>query len=719
VGWDLRTDPGADLARPLDPLKDAHRGGAGAQVAEPEQAPRARPTTALVALLVAAAGTLLLMRAFQGVPPAPSGGAAVNGGIAYGSGKDSDVYLTDAGQSTTTLVVQRHAAGHVGGVATAWSPDGTRVAFTDWTSRDTRHLYVMSADATDLVELSAGLIDANSPAWSTDGTKIAFTGVDSDHGYEIYVVGADGTGRSRLTDEADNGVDGAHMPAWSPDGTQIAYSANRYHEASQTESQAIFTMAANGSDQVQVTDGSAIDEAPMWSPDGTKIAFSRKIDGNSEVFVANVDGTGVLNVSNHPALDWATSWSPDGTNIVLVSNRAGDFDIYITGESLTRLTDHPSDDHSPVWSPDGTRIAFASTRAGSLDIYAMNMDGTDVTRMTDSPPDEHSPAWLPLTETVTPAVSPRVTATIAVGSFPRDIAVGAGAIWVSVNDFSEDGPETHAVVRVDPSTNEIVATVPVGTVGNVAIGSDAVWTIDSIDRPQDSVIRIDPATNQVIETIPIGPNAFDIAVDGSSVWVTRDLDGRGRSGEVIRIDPATNEVVARIPVDGRIRDVVVGEGGVWVVDSTSTLRRGPALVHIDPETNEVVATIPGLASLNVATGGGLVWIQGWLSTIDPSVGTGSEDRPVVLRIDPATGQFVGDPIPMAFFHPFAVWEGSIWFVGEDGAVARLDSTTLDVDRSVDVAPVAQDSTVHAAIDINNGTIWVANYQDAITRIDLR
>jgi DNA-binding beta-propeller fold protein YncE len=155
------------------------------------------------------------------------------------------------------------------------------------------------------------------------------------------------------------------------------------------------------------------------------------------------------------------------------------------------------------------------------------------------------------------------------------------------------------------------------------------------------------------------------------------------------------------------------------VDSTSTLRRGPSLIHIDPQANEVVAAIPGLAGLNVTTGDGHVWIQSWLSTIDPSVGTGSGDYPVVLHIDPATDQFVGDPIRMAFFYPFAVWEGGIWFVGEESAVARLNTATLEVDHSVVVDPVAQDSTVHAALDTSTGTIWVANYQEAITRIDLR
>jgi hypothetical protein len=316
----------------------------------------------------------------------------------------------------------------------------------------------------------------------------------------------------------------------------------------------------------------------------------------------------------------------------------------------------------------------------------------------------------------TSELSPRVTATIPVGSFPRDVAVGAGAVWVSVNDFTEGEPETHSVVRIDPVTNQIVATIPVATAGNLDVGSDALWTIDSVDEPQDTVVRIDPATNEVVGTIPVGPYAFDVAADMSGVWVTRDIDGR--SGEVIRIDPATNEVVARIPVVGRIRDVVVGEGGIWVVDSTSTLRRGSSLIHIDPQANDVVATISELASLNVTTGAGLVWIHGWLSAIDPAVGTGSGDRPVVLRIDPATDQFVGEPVLMDFFYPFASWGGGIWFMGEEAVVSRMNTDTLEVDHSIVVDPAAQDSTVHAALDSSTGTIWIASYEDTITRVDL-
>jgi Tol biopolymer transport system component len=334
----------------------------------------------------------------------------------------------------------------------------------------------MNADGTGLVELSAGLVDADSPAWSPDGSQIAFTGVDSEHGYEIYVVEADGTRRSRLTDEADNGVDGAHMPTWSPDGARIAYSANRYDEASQTETQAVFTMGTDGSGRVQVTDGSEIDEGPVWSPDGANIAFSRKSGDDSEVFVANADGTGLVNVSDHPALDWPASWSPDGTGILLVSRRGGDYDIYLAALDgrLTLLTDHPGDDLGPVWSPDATAIAFASDRAGSLDIYVMNTDGANVTRVTDGPRDEHSPAWLeapageqePPTPTPTPTpsehastVEPNPSSEVAVPERRLVVRLNTGIEVLGYGESRSISLQDERIVAYDvsPDGTEILA----------------------------------------------------------------------------------------------------------------------------------------------------------------------------------------------------------------------------------------------------------------------
>jgi YVTN family beta-propeller protein len=696
-----------DLLRPLDQLEppDAWREATTRTPGELPTGPSsrsARVAAVLVSALVAAAGIVLVIRAFGGPDTRPAG-AVANGKIAVArEGCDGDVFLC----------------------------------------REPAHIVLVNPDGSGERDIGQG----STPAWSPDGSRLAFTAGD---GRAIYVVDAEGMNRTAVVrcDEPD--CVSVMSPTWSPDGSQLAFTAERTGRSGDDPEVDVWVVNADGTDAHAVTacrrPGCSSNFAPAWSPVGDEIAMWSMVrcgDGwGPSLRLLDLSSGDIRDVVSCVGSNGSRiAWSPDGRFLAFelnTGNGTGNiFTIPASGGSRTQVTSCDRKDcrwaYYPSWSPDGRWLLFAvkSEPEALFEVARARPDGDGFEHLRIQgfmpawqpvPVDEDAPSPTPTggeDEVVTPTPSPRVTATIPVGSFPRDIAVGPGAVWVSVNDFSDGGAEIHAVVRVDPATNEIVATIPVGTVGNLAVGSNAVWSIESIDAPLDTVIRIDPATNQVTETIPVGPYAFDVAVDATGVWVTRDIDGRGQSGEVIRIDPATNEAIARIPVDGRIRDVVVGEGGVWVVDSTSTLQREPALVHIDPGANEVVATIPGLASLNVAAGGGLVWIQGWLSTIDPSVGTGSGDHPVVLRIDPATDEFVGDPIPMAFFHPFAVWEGGIWFVGEDGAVARLDGTTLEVEDSVDVATVAQDSTVHAALDISTATIWVAKYQEAITRIDL-
>lgn len=255
---------------------------------------------------------------------------------------------------------------------------------------------------------------------------------------------------------------------------------------------------------------------------------------------------------------------------------------------------------------------------------------------------------------------PRVAAVVPVGTFPRDIALGDGPVWVSVNDFGADR-ERSSVVRVDPTTNEIAAVIPVGSAGRVAAGSGAIWVLDREDE-QTVLVRIDPRLNEVVARIPLGASAFDVAADETGVWVTVDFDGR--SGEVIRLSQETNERVSSIPVQGRLRDIVLGEQAVWVVDSTSTLEVDPSLVRIDPATNRVVSRVHDLAGHDVAVGEGEVWAHGWLSSFEPSVDTGSGDGPVAFRIDTTTNRRIGEPIPLEQFHPFAVGEGGVWFVGE-------------------------------------------------------
>ena len=59
----------------------------------------------------------------------------------------------------------------------------------------------MNADGTAQTRLTNNAAIDDGPAWSPDGTKIAFTS-NRDGNDEIYVMNADGTGQTRLTNNA-------------------------------------------------------------------------------------------------------------------------------------------------------------------------------------------------------------------------------------------------------------------------------------------------------------------------------------------------------------------------------------------------------------------------------------------------------------------------------------------------------------------------------------
>ena len=65
------------------------------------------------------------------------------------------------------------------------------------------------------------------PAWSPDGSKIAFTSWVGPSNSEVYVMDADGGNKTNLTNNATYDSD----PAWSPDGTQIAFGSHRDGES--------------------------------------------------------------------------------------------------------------------------------------------------------------------------------------------------------------------------------------------------------------------------------------------------------------------------------------------------------------------------------------------------------------------------------------------------------------------------------------------------------
>lgn len=196
----------------------------------------------------------------------------------------------------------------------AWSPDGTRIAFSRVADNISVAIHIINPNGTNLVRVSPagalGVLD-DTPAWSPDGRRIAFTNQNfqdpSPAGTQVWVMNADGTNRVRLTALPQ----GAGWPAWSRDGKIAFGTATGVYEGD------IYVMDADGSDISVLTNDVGRESDPKWSPDGRRIVYNT----NRALFVIDADGTNRTQLTSPPPGPWSyhdfgPGWSPDGKWIV-------------------------------------------------------------------------------------------------------------------------------------------------------------------------------------------------------------------------------------------------------------------------------------------------------------------------------------------------------------------------------------------------------------------
>jgi hypothetical protein len=335
-----------------------------------------------------------------------------------------------------------------------------------------------------------------------------------------------------------------------------------------------------------------------------------------------------------------------------------------------------------------------------------------------------SVAWVALRPIHRQPPSPSDQLNLAPNSYTQ-AAVGGGSVWFLSCDRCSDDEVTSGrahgrLLRVDPTSRRLVATIAIRDSGEMAVGEGAVWIANFATG---TVTRVDTGTNRIVATIPLmlpfdvppKDNAFlplHVAVGEGAVWVDT------ARGAVARIDPRTNEVLTRV-VASKGGDILggmaVGEGAVWVDEGVE------GVIRIDPRDGEVIARVPPIRSGRdllsasfFAPGGGGVWATGaWARWSDEQGDLVATDPPqwVLMQIDPDTDRMVPVADLGSGGWPLTFGGGDVWVVSGP-QVLRIDAGTGRVSSTVRLP-----SNTWLVQADDGGAPWLVGRDGSLTRID--
>jgi dipeptidyl aminopeptidase/acylaminoacyl peptidase len=230
------------------------------------------------------------------------------------------------------------------------SPDGRWVAYTvretNWDDNAYEtEIWLADTRTHATRQLTNAKKSSAAPAWSPDGSRLAFTSDRTDK-QQIYLINPQAGEADALTTVED----GVSSFAWSPDGRSIAYKATepklarvkdrekKYGEfevVDQDHRMAhLFLIDVATRATRPLTTGAFVVGSFEWSPDGKEIAFDHRINsdpasgGTADISIVKVADGATRKLVTQDGPDSHPVWSPDGSRIAFQSSMANPAYMY-------------------------------------------------------------------------------------------------------------------------------------------------------------------------------------------------------------------------------------------------------------------------------------------------------------------------------------------------------------------------------------------------------
>ena len=387
-------------------------------------------------------------------------------------------------------------------VSPAFSPDGRWLAFLRWENGATFGLWAVPQPGGAPKLLVTSPTPITTFAWKPDGQTIVYGGGAISTG-ELRQVTIDG--RRSLAPFVLEGA--SDQVTIAPNGARLAYvlqnlDANiwrlpldRTRQVNSPPSEKLFASVREEMD-------------PAFSPDGKSIAFISNRSGQWNLWLGNENGSGLRELAAQSLLPFHPAWSLDSREIAFESKSSHNSEIWIiraAGGLPWRLVAVPGGAEVPSWSWDGKRILFYTNAEGSRQIWEVAATGGTPVQLTHG-------------GTYDPAESPD-------GRYLYHASVLHPGIWrMPLSPRLPDGSLTNQDEELIPET------LPVSGHRFWTLGPGRIYLVDAQKTP--AVLKaVDLASRKVtvLATLPKPPAKFtrglSISPDGRyALYCQDDVD---------------------------------------------------------------------------------------------------------------------------------------------------------------------------------------------------